>query len=104
MHDVHEPGGNLVAELRERLQVAGLDVLDDLRGDRRADPGHLRGRAVERELRDRRGRLADARRGAPVGREAEHVGAVQLEQIREQIELRRDLGVRRERAFGLTRR
>ena len=51
------------------------------------------GRPVQRQPGDRRRRLADARRGTAIRREAEHVGPVQLEQVGEQIELRSELGV-----------
>ena len=61
-----------------------------------ADPGHLRGRAVERESRNRRGRLPDPRCGAPVGGEAKGVGAVQLEQVGEVLEALGKVRVARE--------
>ncbi len=52
--------------------------------------------ALESELRDRARRLPDARRGAAVGDDAERVGAVELEQVGEEVELVRDLGVPRQ--------
>ena len=93
-HHVDEPGRNAVAELRERLEVAGLRQLDDLRFDRAADPRDLRRAAVERELGDRGGRLPHPRGGAPVGGEPESVGPVELEQIGQELEPVGELGVR----------
>ena len=58
-------------------------------------PGELGRAALERELGDGRGRLADARRGAPVGGEPEAVGAVELQQVGEELEPVRELGVAR---------
>ena len=103
VHDVHEPGRELVAQLRERLEVARLGELDDLRLDRRADPGDLRGRPVEREPGDRRRRLADARRGAPVGRRRNMSAPSSSSRSASRSNSRRELRVRGER-FGATRR
>ena len=97
MHDIDEPGRKLVAELRERGHIAGLGVLDDLSLDRRANPGQPRRLLVERELGDRHGRFADARRGSPVGTQAKRIGAVELEQVGEELELLGELGVGRQR-------
>ena len=91
------PVGKLVAKLGERGQVARLRVLDDLPFDRRADPGKPRRLLVECKLRDRNGRLADARRGAAVGAQTESVGAVELEQVGQELELLGELGVGRQR-------
>ena len=43
---------------------------------------------VEGELGDRAGRLPHPRRGAPVGEHAERLGALELQQVGEQVELR----------------
>ena len=58
-------GGTSASPLRERLDVAGLDDLDDLLLDRLADPLQLLRAAVERELGDRRRRspASASRRG-----------------------------------------
>ena len=89
-------GGTPRALLRERLDLAGLDDLDDLLLDRLADPLQLLRRAVERELRDRARRLAHARRRAAVGEDAERLRALELEQVGEEVELVGDLGVPRQ--------
>ena len=73
------------------------DVLDDLLLDRLADPLKLLRVAVERELRDRRRRLAHPARRAAVRDDAERLGAVELEQVGQEVELVRDLCVTRER-------
>ena len=85
-------------ELRQRRDLAGLDDLDDLLLDRLADPGQLLRAAVERELGDRGGRLADAERCTPVRRDAERLLALDLEHVAEQVELRRDVLVAGKRA------
>ena len=85
----HERGHlarNLLAALRERLHVAGLDDLDDLRLDRLADVGELLRPAPERQLGDGRGGVADPRRGATVGGDAERLLAEDLGEVREQVE------------------
>ena len=79
--------------LRQRLHLAALDDLDDLVLDRLADPGELLRLAVERELRDGAAGLADACRGAPVREHAERVLALELAQIRQQLELLGELVV-----------
>ncbi len=107
VHDLDEPRWDLVAELRERTEVACLHELDDLRLDRAADAGDLRGRSVDREARDGRSRLADARGRPPVGRQTEGVGTVQLEHVREELEPLGELRVARQPlprgGFGLLR-
>ena len=57
--------GTSALPLRQRVDLAVLDDLDDLVLDRRADPGQLLRLAVERELRDRarRSRGSGSRRG-----------------------------------------
>ena len=79
--------------LRQRVHLAVVDDLDDLALDRLADPLQLLRLAVERELRDRAGGVADQRRRATVGEHAEGVVALDLEQVGEQLELRRDVRV-----------
>ena len=83
------------AHLRKRAHVPGRRVLDDLLLDRRPDPREARRRLLERELGDRDGRLADPLRRPPVGLEAEGVGAVELEQVGEEVEALGELGVQR---------
>ena len=80
----------------KRLDLPGLDDLDDLLLDRLADALQLLRPPVERELRDRARGLAHPRRGAAVGEHAERLGALELEQVGEQVELVRDIGVARE--------
>ncbi len=75
-----------------------LDHLDDLLLDRLADALQLLGPAVERELGDRGARLADAGRGPPVGGDPEGVAALELDQVGEKLELRRERRVARQRA------
>ena len=76
--------------------LARLDDLDDLLLDRLADPGQLLRLALERELRDRAAGLADARRRAAVGEDAEGVLALELDQVGEQLELLGELVVPRQ--------
>ena len=83
--------------LRERLDLALLDDLDDLLLDRLADPLELLRTAVERELRDRAGRVAHPRRRPPVGDHPERLGPFELQQVGEELELLRDLRVLRQR-------
>ena len=76
--------------LGQRVDLAVLDHLDDLLLDRLADPLQLLRAPVERELGDRAPRLADPRRGPAVGGDPEPVGALELHQVGEQLELRRE--------------
>jgi hypothetical protein len=76
VHDVHEPGRKLVAQLGERGQVAGLRVLDDLPLDGGADPRESGRLLVERQLGDRNRGLADPRRSPAVGAQAKRVRSV----------------------------
>ena len=69
------------------MHLAVLDDLDDLLLDRLADSLEVLGAPLERELGDRPSRLADARRGAPVGEHPERVLTFELEQVGEQLEL-----------------
>ena len=89
-------GGIVARRFGERLDLALLDDLDDLLLDRLADPLELLRAAVERELRDRAGRLAHPRRCAAVGEHAERLGPLELQQVGEQVELVRNLGVPRQ--------
>ena len=91
------PVGSLPRSFASAARSPGLRVLDDLPLDRRADPGEPRRLLVEGELRHGNGRLADARRRAAVGAQAESVRAVELEQVGEELELLGELGVRRQR-------
>ena len=88
---------HLCAALLERMHRAGLGELDDLRLDRRADAGQLLRLAGERELRDRRRCLADARRGATVGEHAEALLAEDLGDVGEHVERVGDVRVARQR-------
>ena len=90
-HEEDDLGRDPVPALRQRVDLAVLDDLDDLLLDRLADPRQLLRPPVERELRDRARRLADARRRAAVGEHAERRLALELEQVGEQLELLRDL-------------
>ena len=83
--------------LRQRVHLAVLDDLDDLALDRLADPLELLGLAVERELRDRATRLADQCRRAAICEHAEGVVAFDLEDVGEQLELRGDVSIARQR-------
>src|SRR6185503_21281020 len=67
-----------LAALRQRLDLARVDDLDDLLLDRRADSGQLLRRPVQRQLRDRRPRLAHTRGGAAVGDHPERRLALDL--------------------------
>ena len=85
----HEGGHlarNLRAALRERLHVAGLDDLDDLRLDRLADVGKLRRPAGQRQLGHGRSGVAHPRGGATVGGDPEGLLAEDLGEVREQVE------------------
>ncbi len=86
-------GGTPALRFVERLDLADLDDLDDLLLDRLADSLQLLRAAVERELRDRARRLAHPRRRAAVGEDAKRLGALELEQVGEEVELVRDVGV-----------
>ena len=83
--------------LGERLDLAGLDDLDDLLLDRLADSGQLLRTALEGELRDRACGLADAIGRAAVRDDAEGVLAADLEQVGEQVELGGHIRVSRQR-------
>ena len=87
------PAGTSAAAFRQRVHLAVLDDLDDLALDRLADPGQLLRLAVERELRDRQRRLADPARGPPVGDHLERLLVEDLGEVREQVELVRELAV-----------
>jgi hypothetical protein len=83
--------------LGQRPDLALVDDLDDLAFDRLADPGELLGLALERELGDEARLLPDERRGSPVGEQAVGGLALELEDVGEQLELLRDVGVARQR-------
>ena len=83
--------------LRERLDLALLDDLDDLLLDRLPDPLELLGLPVECELRDRAARLADPLGGASVREHPERFRPLELEHVGEQLELLDHLCVPRQR-------
>ena len=93
VHHLDEAGRDVIPELRERRQVAGVGVLDDLPLDRPADARQPRRLPLEGELGNRDGRLPDARCRATVRLEAERVRPVELEQVREQLEHGRQIVV-----------
>ena len=96
MNDATSPGTS-ARRLASASMSPGLDDLDDLRLDRLADVGQLLRLALERELGDRRGRVADPRRGAPVGGDAKRLLAEDLGQVGQQVEPVREIAVARER-------
>ena len=81
------------AALRERVHLAVLDDLDGLRLDRLSDPGQLLRLALERELGDRQRRLPDPPRRPPVGDHLERLLFEDLREIRQELELIRELAV-----------
>jgi hypothetical protein len=95
-HEQRDVAGHNVLAFRERVDLAVLDDLHDLALDRLADPLQFLGTAVQRELGDRAARLADPRRGAAIRGHTETVGALQLHQVGQQVELRRHVGVPRQ--------
>ena len=86
-----------VLALRQGVHLPVLHDLDDLFLDRLADPVQILCPPHERELSDASRRLADARRRAPVGKDAKRRFAFELEQVREQLELLGHVVVPRER-------
>jgi hypothetical protein len=86
-HERRDLDGHLRLALGQRVDLAVLDRLDDLRLDRLADPLEPHGLPVERELGDGRRRLPDARGRLAVRAEAEGVASVELDQVGEQVEL-----------------
>ena len=95
LHEEDDLGRDAGLLLRQRLDLADLDDLDDLLLDRLADALQLLRATVERELGDGARRLAHARGRAAVGDDAEGVLALELEQVAEELDLVRDLGVLR---------
>ena len=69
--------------LRQRVDLAVLDDLDDLLLDRLADALELLRLAFERHLGDGRACLADPRGGATVGEHAERLHVLELEDVGE---------------------
>jgi hypothetical protein len=96
-HEGDHIGGDARAPLRQRLDLALLDDLDDLLLDRLPDPLQLLGPAVERQLRDGAAGLGDPLRGAPVGENAEGLLALELEHVGEELQLLDHQRVPRER-------
>ena len=81
--------------LRQRVDLAVLDDLDDLALDRLADPLQLlRALPSSASWAIEPAGLADPGRGAPVGEHAERVVALDLEDVGEQLELGGDVRVR----------
>ncbi len=74
-----------------------LGQLDDLRLDRRADPRQLLRAAGDRELRDRRRRLAHPGRGPAIRDHAEPLLPEHLGDVRELVERVGDVAVARQR-------
>ena len=96
-HEEDDLGWDRALPLRQRFDLALLDYLDDLLLDRLADPLQLLGSPVERELRDRAGGVAHARGRTPVRDHPERLGALELQQVGEKLELLRDLRILRQR-------
>ena len=100
VHERRHLRGHDRLPLRERVHLAVVDDLDDLLLDRPADPLQLLRAPLERELRDRARRLADLRGGPAVRRDPEPVLALDLHQVGEEVELRRQVGVARQSVGG----
>src|SRR4051794_36897272 len=92
-HEENHLGRDRAFALRERLDLPVLDDLDDLLLDRLADPLQLLRLSVQRELRDRPRRVAHPGSRAAVGAHAKGFGALQLQQVGEQLELLRNGGI-----------
>src|SRR5258707_2363535 len=86
-HEQDDVGGDAGLALRQGLDLADLDDLDDLLLDRLADSLQLLRLAVKRKLRDRARRLAHPRRSPSIGEHAKRLGALELEQVGEEVEL-----------------
>ena len=95
MHELDDVRRDALLSLRERLDLALLDDLNDLLFDRLADAGQLFCIALDGELCDRAARLSYSLSCSPVGKRAELVAALQLEKVGQQVELVRDLRVLR---------
>ena len=95
LHEEDDLGRDAGLLLRQRLDLADLDDLDDLLLDRLADALQLLRAPVERELRDGAGGLAHARGRPAIRNDAERVLALELEQVREEVDLVGDDGVGR---------
>ena len=96
-HHIGKRHRNPVSQLRQSGDVARVDELDDLGLDRLADSVELRRVAFARQGGDAARRVADALRCIPIGAQPERVGAVDLEQIGQQIERVGEFSVARER-------
>ena len=83
LHEEDDLGRDAGLLLRQRLNLAQLDDLDDLLLDRLADALQLLRPTVERELRDRSRRLAHPCGRAAVGNDAEGVLALELKKVAE---------------------
>jgi len=86
-HEQRDLRRHTLLALRQRVDLAVVDDLDDLRLDRLSDPLQTLGAPVESELGDGAARLADPGRGAAVRRDAEGVFAAELHQVGEEVEL-----------------
>src|SRR5207253_7466990 len=95
LHEEDDLGRDAGFLLRQRLDLAQLDDLDDLLLDRLADALQLLRPTVERELGDRPRRLTYAGGGAAIGDDAKGVLALELKKVAEQVDLVRDVRVAR---------
>ena len=93
LHEEDDLGRDAGLLLRQRLDLADLDDLDDLLLDRLADSLQLLRPTAERELGNGARRLAHTRGRAAVGDDPERVLPLELEQVPEELDLVRDLGV-----------
>ena len=96
LHEEDDLGRDACLLPRQRLDLAELDDLDDLLLDRLADALQLLRATVERELRDGARRLPHADGRAAVGDDAEGVLALELEQVRQEVDLVGDVAILRE--------
>jgi hypothetical protein len=95
-HEEHDFGRNRFPPFRQSVDLALLDDLDDLFLDRLPDSLQLLRAAVQREPRNRAGGFAHPGRSAPVREDAKGFGTLQFQQVGEQVELLRDLGIARQ--------
>ena len=102
VHDGHHAGRRHRLELLQRRDVARVEQLGDLVGDSRSDARQLAQPALLGQPRHRLRRLAQRLRSLAVGEVAVGDGAVQLEQVGEQLESSCNLRVvgRRDRHRG----
>src|SRR5579859_4329501 len=96
LHEEDDLGRNPGLLLRQGLDLAELDDLDDLLLDRLADALQLFRASVERELRHRARRLAHTGGRAAIRDDAKRVLALELEEIAQQVDLIRNLRIARQ--------